>query len=445
MSRPSARFVVPLASVAFVSLVLLAPRLAWSQSQGGAIDMQLFRPAIDTKGLITLDSHEPLAHLALSLRTNLAYAYRPFALSGTPKGGTWCSDGTTNCLPADPTYVLSRYRIDHLVTGYLGGAIGLFKRFEVGFGFPIGFWLGSSEPSPQQGVDKLDIGRDSALGLGDITLHLKAKIFGERRFGMGLGTRLTVAFPTGRDDAFLGSGRFRVTPVILADRHFWKRRIHLAFNLGAHLRFGGETQPWVDTRLCQVPGSVGNADCGTGRVLETTHHLFYGAGMALTVVRKRLELLAEFIGQTGFNGFYDLDPEGALVSAHEVLVGMRIRLLGRTFFEAGAGMGLNRGDANIQYGSPRFRAYFGLSIEATLRYAKEQAKKIGNLAPVKAMIEKYREKAQAKLAEYVAQAKKKVEDKAKEVALAAISKALESSLAGDAQALVEEVLERRPV
>jgi hypothetical protein len=324
-------------------VALGAPSSAQAQSQGGAIDIQLFRPAIDTKGLITLDSSQPLAHLALSLRTNLSYAYRAFSITGPPQGGSWCSDGSTTCQPGDATYQLSSYRIDHLMTGYLGGAIGLFKRFEVGFGFPIGFWRGSTEPSPLQGGDPLEFGRTSALGLGDPSLHFKLKAFGERRFGVGLGARLTVAFPLGRDDAFLGSGRFRVTPVLLADRHLWKRRIHLVANLGGHFRFGGETEPWVDTRPCGLPGG-GSADCGTGRQLETTHHLFYGVGLGVTVVRKRFELIAEFIGQSGFNGLYDLDPEGALVSAHEVLLGARIRLLGRTYFEAGMGMGLNRGD-----------------------------------------------------------------------------------------------------
>jgi uncharacterized protein YjbJ (UPF0337 family) len=420
--------------------VLTAPVFSFAQSSGGPIDIQLFRPAVDSKGPMTLDSPRPLPHLALGLRTTLVYAYQPLALSGPPKTGTWCSDGTSSCSADDPNYISSRYGVDHLVTGYLGGVIGLFKRFEVGFTLPVSFWLGSSEPAPQQGTDTLDIGRNSAVGLGDTMLHIKANILSERRAKIGVGTRLTVAFPTAPSDSFLGSGRFRVTPVLLVERHFWRRRIQLVLNLGAHLRFGKQVDPWVDKRQCQLPQSTTNVDCGTGRTLETTHHLFYGAGLSIRAFRRKLYILAELIGQTGFNGLYDLDPAGPLVSAHEVLLGFRWRLAGHTFFEAGAGFGLNSGESNVQIGSPRFRGYFGLSIDATISFAKEQATKVANYGPIKNVIEAFRKKAEAKLAEYVDKAKKKAKDKIKEVALSAISNALDGLIPASTRELIDDVL-----
>lgn len=74
-----------LIKLAIVSLLALAPARALAQpSPGGAIDLQLFRPAIDSKGFITQDASQVLGHLDVSFGLVLNYALSPLSLAGPP-------------------------------------------------------------------------------------------------------------------------------------------------------------------------------------------------------------------------------------------------------------------------------------------------------------------------------------------------------------------------
>jgi 3-oxoacyl-(acyl-carrier-protein) synthase len=57
----------PLAKVALLALLVLTPGPATAQVDGGPIDIQLFRPAMDSKGYITLNaSQERVVNAAIS-------------------------------------------------------------------------------------------------------------------------------------------------------------------------------------------------------------------------------------------------------------------------------------------------------------------------------------------------------------------------------------------
>jgi len=389
---------------------------------GGAIDMQLFRPAVDSKGYITVDGPDTVGHLQLSVGVNVNYAYKPFSLRSETAVSTWCVD-QVNCSPGDENYIYSRYRINHLATGNLVAALGLSKYFQLGIGVPMTFWMGSTTPTGQQlpGVDEDTI---SAFGIGDLALHLKGRILQQPKFPVGLGVRLTAAFPTAKPDSFLGSGRVRVTPVVLLQRTLLKGRLRLALNVGAHLRFGEELF-WTDSRMCDPMDGTDAVNCGTGRQMSTAHHLFYGVGIGFTILKNRLDVLVELVGQTPFDGFYDLSEEGALGSAHEAIIGFRLRMMGQTYFEVGAAFGLFRTEDNFQYGMPLARAYFGLVVQSTLTGAMEMAGKMGQWGPVKRTIDSFKAKAKAKLDEYLADVKAKIQKLAQELADKAIAKGMQ--------------------
>ncbi len=420
-----------------VLVLLAAPPAAWAQ-HGGAIDMQLFRPAVDSKGYITVDGPDTVGHLQLSVGVNVNYGYRPFSLRSTTPGGTWCLNQNI-CTVGQQDYIYSRYQISHLATGNLVAALGLSKYFQLGLGIPMTFWTGFTTPTAQQLIGQ-DEDTVSSFGIGDLALHLKGRILQQPRFPLGLGVRLTAAFPTAKPDAFLGSERIRITPVVLLERTLLKGRLRFALNVGAHLRFGKD-KIWTDTRMCDVQGSPGSvAECGTLRQMSTTHHLFYGVGIGFTILKNRLDVLAEFVGQTPFDGFFDLSEEGPLGSGHEAIIGFRLRMLGQTYFEFGCAFGLFRKEDNFQYGTPMVRPYFGLVVQSELTGAMKMAGKVGKWGPVARVIEGFKAKAKDKLDKYLADVRAKIQKVAQELADKAIAKGMELVFNENVEKIIQKVV-----
>jgi outer membrane protein OmpA-like peptidoglycan-associated protein len=340
-------------------LVLVAlsvgPGAAQAQRAGGPIDMQLFRPAIDSKGYITLNSSQVLRHLDPSFGLVVNWSMGPLSLSGPTEGGTWKfldpAGGQTG------TYE-SKYRIDNMVTGHLQAALGLFKHFEVGLGMPITLWNGDTVPNPAQDTQ----GKVDAQGAGDLAFHLKGRILNTSRHPVGLGVVASMTFPTGDKEKFLGTGGFGIAPSVIVDKELFEGRLSLAVNLGARIL----TAPgkWTDNRECALQSApTTTAVCGTGRVIEDGHHLTYGVGAAVYLVPQRLSVAAEIIGQTGFSGFANPDK---LNSAAEILAGFKLYLARNSYFAVGAGRGLRGGGDNHQYGSPDVRIFGAFIFEPSI-------------------------------------------------------------------------------
>ena len=87
-------------------------------------DIQLFRPAIDSKGYVTVNASQVLGHLDFSLGLIGTWAYRPLQLVSF--GGAMTPDGVSN-----GTRV---FEVRNLITPQLQFALGLFKHFEIGVG-----------------------------------------------------------------------------------------------------------------------------------------------------------------------------------------------------------------------------------------------------------------------------------------------------------------------
>ena len=343
--------------VGLVALVLV-PGDALAQRSGGAVDIQLFRPAIDSKGYFTLNSSQVLRHLDPSFGLVVNWARRPLSLEKDPVDGTlWHAN--------DGSVIPSQYRIDNLVTGNLQAALGLFKHFEVGLGLPITIWNGDTGPNPQAGNSPTDTGSIDAQGIGDLGLHFKGRILNTSRHPVGLGAVLSVTFPTGDKEKFLGTGRVGLHPSVVVDKEFFDGRLSLAVNVGARI-LAGSTQTWTDDRLptqCQLQSATGTANCGTGTTIDSGHLLTYGLGTAVYLVPQRLSFVAEIIGQTGFAGFGD---SSKLQSAAEILAGFKLYLARNSYFAVGVGRGLRGGGSNYQYGSPDVRVFGAFIFEPSI-------------------------------------------------------------------------------
>ena len=96
---------VPLALCA--TLLLVAPDARGQQQSGGNIDIQQFRPSMDSKGYITLNASQILGHLEPSFGLVTSWARRPLVFNDS--AGHF-------------------YDVNNLVTPQLQAAIGRYRR-----------------------------------------------------------------------------------------------------------------------------------------------------------------------------------------------------------------------------------------------------------------------------------------------------------------------------
>ena len=341
-------------SALLCTVAILVCGRAAAQSAGGPVDLQLFRPAIDSRGLFSINGSEVLGHLDVSFGLIVNWSRRPLSMRG---------------LATDTSFGRSRYDIDNLVTGNLQAAIGLFRHFELGLGIPLTFWNGDTRPDPQPE----DAGKIDAQGAGDLGIHVKGRLLNNSAYPLGLSAMASVYLPTGDDEAFLGSGRVALWPRLILDRLLFSGRLKLALNVGAMFRLGSASgaagiadNTWQDTRQCRVLGQDEpslTADCGTGRIIETKHDLTYGLGGALAIVPERFEFVVELVGQTGFEGFADPDRFN---SANELLAGFKLYLARSSYMTIGAGRALRGASGNHQYGAPDVRVFLGIVFEPNI-------------------------------------------------------------------------------
>ena len=288
----------PLIPAAMLALMTLLPASAAAQESGGSIDLQLFRPAMDSKGYITLNSSQPLGHLDLSFGLVTTYARSPISfVKDTPGGNYWCdspmSASKPTCTASSTDRTQSKYHVENLFTANLQAAIGLFKHFEVGLGLPLTLWNGDTDPSPYNdgsddgSFDGAGRGRPGPAPQGPHPQHLQAP-GGPRPGRLGL-------LPHRRREQFLGTGRFAIAPSVIVDKEFFDGRLQPGRQRGrAHpLRHGHQgwtRQPrsarhWAHQRQDHAD-DLRHGDAPW----RPAQHLYYGVGAAFAIVPQRLSL-----------------------------------------------------------------------------------------------------------------------------------------------------------
>src|SRR5438270_10040995 len=96
-----------------VVCILVVPLSAHAQDASApAFNLQLFRPALDSKGYITVNATQLLGHLDFTLGLISSFAHNVLNLR---------RDGSPN-----------RFDVEELLTPQLQAALGLFKWVEVG-------------------------------------------------------------------------------------------------------------------------------------------------------------------------------------------------------------------------------------------------------------------------------------------------------------------------
>src|SRR2546423_3433983 len=234
--------------LAFPLVVLASPRARAQDASAPAFSLQNFRPAVDSKGYVTVNASQILGHLDFSLGLVGSYAHDVLHLSG--QGAT--------------------LDVEHYLTPQLQFALGLFKWVEVGLSLPVHIMFGSRAPK----FTDADPNHDDTLSfagqyVGDLGFHAKARFLNTSKYPVGLALLFSLYAPSGDAKKFLGEGQVTVRPEVIVDKEFGRdRRFKLALNLGALVRPSVRSYSDAGTTLAGVPDVAGGmAFCAPSTML----------------------------------------------------------------------------------------------------------------------------------------------------------------------------------
>ncbi len=315
--------------LAIVTLVTTGTAFA---QPAGDIQLDPFRPAIDSRGYLTINASQTLGHKEVSFGLgSLSWGHKLLAFQG--------DDG-------------AEYQVNDVITATLIAAVG----FRVG---PADLQFGASVPltivSGDRGPDDPGVlgnpndDRDFKLdgqGVGNIGLHLKTRfIKSSRPPHVGLGVIASLFLPTATAERFMGEKQ--LTPQIMGilDKEFGRtRRFRAALNGGIRLR--------NETTFTDVGD---NGSMATGRTITASAELPFGVGFAYALSPQKFDLIGEVFGAVPLGKHESYQPL-------EAVGGVKLYLARNSFLSIGAGRGLIAG----QGGNPNARAFIGIVFEPSL-------------------------------------------------------------------------------
>ncbi len=296
-----------------------------SAQRAGNLDLNAFRPAMDSRGYLTVNASEVLSHNDLSFGIGaLDWGYKMLSFSG---------NGAT-------------YEVENVVAATFVAAYGLGLgpvELEIGASLPVVLMSGDRDPDNR--VSPTDVRRFKldGQGLGNLGLHLKTRFLKSNRGPkIGLGVIASVYLPTvTTKDRFLGDSKAVPQIIGILDKPLGRTgRLRVALNGGIRLR---PSTTFTDS------GTDGAMP--TGQTITAGTEIPFGFGAAYGIRPRRLDLVGEVFGAIPVDGenYFPL----------EAIAGFKVYLARNSFFTIGAGRGL----APSQGANPDFRAFIGMVFE----------------------------------------------------------------------------------
>jgi len=360
------RSLVPRASIVALTIAIrltLAPTPSQAQELKLAqIDLQAFRPAMDSKGYITLNSSQVLGKGDFS-----------FGLVST--WGAKVLDFTNPAVTGGGQS--SRFAIGNIITPSLQGAVGAYSYghfgIEVGAVVPFTILSGRAyptDPGTAPGTNDDNEHTISAQGIGDIMIHPKVRLLNAARNSLGLAIIPSMVLPTGDKNSFLGEGQFIFQPSAVVDGEFgYLGRFRVAINAGARLRSKESLfvdDGVTDTGARHYAGMAALINTGYG--LRVKNELIGGVGLSFGIVPQKFDLVGEVYGQAGLGakriegGVAPNYNEKTLPPIIEAVGGIKLYLARNSFFLLGGGWRL----ASNTYGAAAPRAFVGFIFEPNI-------------------------------------------------------------------------------
>jgi outer membrane protein OmpA-like peptidoglycan-associated protein len=348
-------FRIPALGAGVVAIAIVAagsPNFAEAQELLSApLELQVFRPAMDSKGFLTLNASQILAPLDFSFGLVTTWARRPMDFETPVAGET------------------STFRIENLITPSFQAAVGLFQQrqigLELGIVVPLGVMNGRAFPddprTPTITNDDINYAFDGQ-GLGDIVLHPKIRLANASRNKWGVSIIPSVVLPTGDKKKFLGEGQLIFQPSAAVDVELGRPGLfRIGINGGIRLRTKNDSV-FVDEPSSFVH-TVGGMPRNTGFGVRVKNEVMGGVALSWGVVPQRFDLVGEFYS---FIGLDSQKIEGTSTSklgpGGEALAGLKLYLARNSFFEAGVGYGV----LPTSYGTTKGRLFVGFIFEPSI-------------------------------------------------------------------------------
>ncbi len=307
--------------------VLASSGLAAAQPAGN-IDLNVFRPAMDSRGYLTVNASQVLGHGEVSFGLGaLDWGYKMLSF----KEGE------------------NTYSIDNVVAATLVAAYGLkFGPVELEVGASVPFVIMSGDRNPDS-IDpenpnnvrrfKLD-----GQGLGNVGLHLKTRFLKASK-GIGVGVIGSVYLPTvSSENRFLGESKVMPQVVGILDKEFGRRKeLRIALNGGIRLRSDVSFTDGGD-----------NGSPATNQTISVGAEIPFGLGIAYAISPQKFDVVAELFGAV------PLDAENYMPI--EAIIGAKLYLARNSFLSFGAGRGLMPSEG----ANPDARAFIGIVFEPNI-------------------------------------------------------------------------------
>ncbi|MEZ4327069.1 MAG: OmpA family protein [Polyangiales bacterium] len=349
-------------ALAALMLSFAAPSLASAQSsrlQTGGMNIEMFRPAIDSRGHLTVNGTDILPENRLSFGLVLDAGFNLLQFSGAVNARL--EDGGT-----------TDHIVDQAITGTILVNFGIANWAVVGLQLPIQIINGEAvHIHPYYGWSDTDPASPTirALryqGLGDLSIHGKLRILRAERDPVGLAAIVRVGLPTGNDRRFAGAPGVSLWPSVVMEA---RTRPDQAFNGISRIRFSlefgyravfgtGATFPiYGETQLTMGNNGTLSPLVETGTLLQVDDVMTFGAGASFRLART-FDLVTEVYGTQIADS---IGTRGAL--SLEALLGFKLFVQDHSYLMFGAGAGIPTNPDGRGYQAAQWRAMLAFIYE----------------------------------------------------------------------------------
>jgi outer membrane protein OmpA-like peptidoglycan-associated protein len=319
---------------------------AIAQTAAGPVQLDTFRPAMDTRGFFTVNGSQTLGDLDFAFGLGaLDWGHHLLSFGNTSNGsffGSKCNNAGMPC-----------YSVDDVLTATLIGAIGVHvgpADLEFGVSVPIVIMSGDRGPDmldPTDGsTDKYTL---SGQGVGDIALHFKTHFVKiSKPPHLGVGVMGTLYLPTATQDEWIGSHTTGGEVIGIVDKEFGREgRFKVGINGG--IRFNS-SETFTDSGVANGPMMPTGGTITTGG-----NEIPFGLGLSYAIAIQKFDVVGEVYGAKPLGNYVDYQPL-------EAIAGVKLYLARNSFLALGGGTGLDHG----QGANPDLRGFISIVFEPNI-------------------------------------------------------------------------------
>ena len=306
-------------------------------TQGGGMDLHLFRPAVDSRGYFAVNGSEVMPHKEFSFGLVLDAGF-----------GILRYNGFINDENAAADQRVTQNRIARQAfTGTFIFNFGIIDRLVIGISLPITFFRGYEVQTPDRSgscaagsttcLYNLEAAGLRSQGVGDLTIHAKARLLNLGEFPMGIAVTLRAGFPTAKTTQFAGEPGFSLWPsLVLEFQPIEKIRLALEGGYrwnskqGASFIWDGSSSPAPGESNATNPVD----DPDAGRRFTYDDLITFGFGAAFRVARS-FDIVLELYGTQIAK---EIGTKGTL--SMEALLGFKYFVTNKSFLYVAGGAGI---------------------------------------------------------------------------------------------------------